>query len=125
MGFGFRNIEHAFASVAKDIVHSANVLSLVASKLEKAAPEIETITGMIDPAAVLIERAAFALLGSAAQAATTVGDATQAKGLNVPLDEESIQQLKQIAAYLTHHGASVDGISSVDSKSRPTVATAS
>jgi hypothetical protein len=125
MGFGFRSMEHAFASVAKDIVHSANIFSLIASKVEKAAPEIEAITGMIDPAAVLIERAAFAILGSAAQAATTVGDATQAKGLNLQLDQESIQELKQIASFLSHHGANLDGVSSLDGKAKPKAATAS
>ena len=124
MGFGFRSMEHAFASVAKDIVHSANILSLIASKVEKAAPEIEMITGMIDPAVVLMERAAFALLGSAAHAATTVSDATQAKGVNLQLDQESIQELKQIAEYLTHHGASLDGLSSVEGKAKPQAATA-
>ena len=103
MGFGFHNIEHAFASVAKDIVKTASVFSLVASRIEKEAPEIEAITGAIYPPAVLMERAAFGLLGAAAQASTTIGDATNAKGLNLQLDSTAIQQLQQIAKYLEAH----------------------
>jgi hypothetical protein len=111
MGFGFHSIEHAFGSVARDIVRTASIFSLVASRIEKAAPEIEAITGAIYPPAVLIERAAFGLLGVAAQASTTIGDATAAKGLNISLDETSIKQLQEIAKYLESHIQSFKGTS--------------
>jgi hypothetical protein len=103
MGFGFHSVEHAFASVARDIVKTASLFSLVASRIEKAEPEIEAVTGAIYPPAVLIERVAFGLLGTAANAATTIDDASKSKGLNIPLDEESIKQLQEIAKVLDSH----------------------
>lgn len=106
MGFGFRNIEHAFASVAKDLVKTATIFSMVASRVEKAAPEIEAITGAIYPPAVLIERVAFGLLGSAANTASTIEDASKAHGLNIALDEQSIKELQEIAKYLKTRVAS-------------------
>ena len=103
MGFGFRNIEHAFSSIAKDMVKTVTIFSVAASRVEKAAPEIEAITGAIYPPAVLIERAAFGLLGTAANAASSVEDAAKTKGLNLQLDEQSITELQQIAKYLKTH----------------------
>lgn len=100
MGFGFHNIEHAFASVAKDIVKTANIFSVIATRVEQEAPEIESITGAIYPPAALMERAAFALLGTAVHASTTIGDASKAHGINIALDEQSILELQQIASYL-------------------------
>jgi hypothetical protein len=116
MGFGFSSVEHAFASVAKDIVKTATIFSLVASRVEKAAPEIEALTGAIYPPAVLLERAAFGLLGTAANAASTVGDASKAKGLNIQLDEKSITELQQIAKYLKSHVASLENFSAFENQ---------
>jgi hypothetical protein len=103
VGFGFKSIEHAFAWTARDIVKGARVAAEIADRAQALAPEIETITGLIDPPAVLIERAAFSLLGSAAKSASDMKDAAQAKGLNISLDQESIQDLQQIAKYLRGH----------------------
>jgi hypothetical protein len=100
MGFGFRNIEHAFASIAKDTVKTATLFSAIASRVEKAAPEVEALTEMVYPPAVLIERAAFGLLGMAANASTGISDATKAGGVNLTLDEQAIKELQQNAAYL-------------------------
>jgi hypothetical protein len=100
MGFGFRNIEHAFASIAKETVKTATLFSAIASRVEKAAPEVEALTEMVYPPAVLIERAAFGLLGMAASASTSIGEATKADGLNLTLDQDAIKELQQIAAYL-------------------------
>lgn len=108
MGFGFRNIEHVFASIAKDTVKTATIVSTIDSRIEKAAPEIEAITGAIYPPAVLIERAAFGLLGLAASASTTISDATKAHGLNLTLDEEAIKELQQIAKYLKTRAGSLE-----------------
>jgi len=116
MGFGFHNVEHAFASIAKDMVRTATIFSVVASRVEKAAPEIEAITGAIYPPAVLLERAAFGLLGTAANEASTIEDASKAKGLNITLDEQSITELQQIAKYLKTHMASFGDLSSFDSQ---------
>ncbi len=103
MGFGFSSIEHAFASLAKDTVKGANLLSVVTSRISEASPEIEAVTEAIYPPAVLIERAAFALLGSATKSAEDIKDATKAKGLNLSLDEQSIRELQAIAKYLRSH----------------------
>jgi hypothetical protein len=108
MGFGFHNIEHAFASVAKDIVRTANIFSVIATRVEKAAPEIEAITGAIYPPAALMERAAFSLLGTAVNTATTIDDASKAHGISITLDEQSILELKQIATYLKTRVPSFD-----------------
>jgi hypothetical protein len=108
MGFGFHDIDHAFASVAKDIVKTANIFSIIATRVENAAPEIEAITGAIYPPAALMERAAFSLLGAAANTATTIDDASKAHGINIPLDEQSILELKQIASYLKTRVSSFD-----------------
>jgi predicted negative regulator of RcsB-dependent stress response len=115
MGFGFHNVEHAFASVAKDIVKTASIFNVVASRVEKAAPEIEALTGAIYPPAVLIERAAFGLLGVAANAANTVGAASAAKGLNISLDEDSIKQLQEIAKLLESHVQAFSNTSLIES----------
>ena len=109
MGFGFHNIEHVFASIARDTVRTATIISAVESRVEKAAPEIEAITGAIYPPAVLMERAAFGLLGLAASASNTISDATKAHGLNIALDEESIKELQQIAKFLKTRAGSLEG----------------
>jgi hypothetical protein len=109
MGFGFHNIEHVFASIARDTVRTATIISAVESRVEKEAPEIEAITGAIYPPAVLIERAAFGLLGLAASTSTTISDATKAHGLNIALDEQSINELQQIAKYLKMRAGSLEG----------------
>ncbi|MDQ6733048.1 MAG: hypothetical protein M3Z35_02855, partial [Nitrospirota bacterium] len=114
MGFGFRSIEHAFASVARDLVKTANIFSLVASRIEKAAPEIEAITGAIYPPAVLMERAAFGLLGAAAHTASSIEDASKAHGINIALDEQSIKELQQIATYLKTRVASFGELGDFD-----------
>jgi len=118
MGFGFHNIEHAFASVAKDMVRTATTFSFIASRVEKAAPEIEAITGAIYPPADLMERAAFGLLGMAANAVSATDDAVQAKGLNLQLDLHSIQELQQIATYLKARVASFEDFSKFEDESR-------
>ncbi|MDW5265929.1 MULTISPECIES: hypothetical protein [Acidobacteriaceae] len=129
MGFGFHSVEEAFASVAKDVVKTANVFSLVASRIGKDAPEIEALTGAIYPPAVLMERAAFGLLGIAANAADGIEDASKAHGLNITLDQQSIAELKEIAAYLkTRVGPlgdlpSIDGQTTTDNVAQP-IATA-
>lgn len=114
MGFGFHNIEHAFASIAKDMVKTATIFSMVAARVEKDAPEIEAITGAIYPPAVLMERAAFGLLGAAANSASTIEDAAKAKGLNLTLDQEAIEELQQIARYLKARVPSFKELSSME-----------
>ncbi len=94
--FKFDSIEHALASVAHDTVVGARASAEALGKAQKAAPEIESITGLVDPQAVIIERAAFAALGALAKAANDTKSATAAKGVSVPLDQETINDYKQL-----------------------------
>jgi hypothetical protein len=94
--FSFDSVEHALASVAHDTVVAGRAVALSANKIQKAAPEIEGVTGLIDPSAVVIERAAFAALGSIAKAANDTAVSASANGLNVPLDEATIKDYSQI-----------------------------
>jgi hypothetical protein len=93
-------VEHAFASAAKEIVSAARfVQSTVLPLLTKASAQastIEAVTGLVSPAAVNIERAAFAVLGVAIK---TLGDGSQAAlagGLNVQLDAALVADIKAI-----------------------------
>ena len=94
MSFGFRNIGHFFATVAGDIVKGARVVASVMLKAQKAEPEIEVISSLFFPQAVELERGAFALLGMAAQAVKEAGDAAEAKGINIVLDQQLIADIK-------------------------------
>src|SRR5438132_8497218 len=100
MAFSFSSIGHAFGSVAKEIVHVAKVIESGIAKVQKSEPFIEAITGLIDPAAVPLERAAFALLGKALAVAHTTEDAAAANGLSLPLDSQEVADLKALAAEL-------------------------
>src|SRR5260370_38952797 len=82
MGFGFKNIGHFFSVVAQDIVKGARTAAIVLQQLQKAAPEVEGITGLIYPQAVELERGAFVLLGVAAHALQKAGDAAAADGVD-------------------------------------------
>jgi len=92
--------DHAFASAAKDIVAASKVIqSSVLPVLTKAATQastIEAVTGLVSPAAVNIERVAFALLGVIIKAITDGGQAIVAGGLNVQLDAALVADIKAI-----------------------------
>src|SRR5579864_8308893 len=101
MSFGFKSIGHFFASVGKDLVGLAKsagpVLAKVDATVTANAPVIEAVTALIDPAAVAIEQAAFALFGTAMQAIQAADQAALANGLNVQLDVATITDLKALA----------------------------
>jgi len=92
--------DHAYASAAKDIVAASKyVQSTVLPTLTKAAAQastIEAVTGLVSPAAVNIERAAFAVLGTIIKAITDGGTAVAAGGLNVQLDAALVADIKAI-----------------------------
>ncbi len=98
----FQKIEHAIASVAHDIVKVARAVVPVLQKVQSQEATVEVLTSLIDPNAVNIERAAFAVLGKVCVAINDAGNAVAANGLNVQLDAQEIADLKDIAAYL--HG---------------------
>ena len=89
----------------------------VLQKVQGQEATVEALTSLIDPNAVNIERAAFAVLGKICVAITDAGNAVAANGLNVQLDAQEIADLKAIAAYL--QGATKSTVISV-----PNLATA-
>ena len=92
--------EHAIASVAHDIVKIARAVVPVLQKVQGQEATVEALTSLVDPNAVNIERAAFALLGKICVAITDAGNAAAANGVNVQLDTQEIADMKGIAAYL-------------------------
>jgi hypothetical protein len=92
--------EHAIASVAHDIVKVARAVVPVLQKVQGQEATVEALTSLVDPNAVNIERAAFAVLGKVCVAITDAGNAAAANGINVQLDAQEIADLKSIAAYL-------------------------
>ena len=100
MAFSFSSIGHAFASVAKEIVHVSKVVEAGLAKVQKSEAFVEAITAVIDPAAVPLERAAYAILGKALQVVHDNGDAAAANGVNIQLDSQEIADLKELIAML-------------------------
>lgn len=92
--------EHAIATVAHDIVKVARAVVPVLQKVQGQEATVEALTSLVDPNAVNIERAAFAVLGKICVAITDAGNAVAANGLNVQLDAQEVADLKTIAAYL-------------------------
>ena len=92
--------EHAIASVAHDIVKVARAVVPVLQKVQGEESTVEALTSLVDPNAVNIERAAFAVLGKICVAITDAGNAVAANGINVQLDAQEIADLKDIATYL-------------------------
>ena len=101
MSFGISTIEHGLAVVAGDIVKGAKAvdafLQAAVAKGATAAPVIEGLTAIVDPAAVVYERAAFQALGLVAKAAADADAATAAKGISISLDQQTWQDF--VAVY--------------------------
>lgn len=98
--FDLKNIEQALATAAHDVVTGARAIASESTKLEAAEPAIEGVTALIDPTAVVVERAAFAALAALAKAANDTSDAGAANGLNVQLDQETIEDFRQLYSTL-------------------------
>lgn len=103
--FKIASIEHALATVAHDIVKGAKAVD---SFIQKAAglakadqPFIDQLLQEVDPAAVPLERAAFAALGLVAKAAGEADQVAAAKGLNITLDAQALADFKTIYAQLS------------------------
>jgi hypothetical protein len=106
MSFGFRNIGHFFATVAGDIVKGARAVASVMVKVEKVEPEVEALSALLFPQAVELERGAFALLRMAAQAVKEAGDATEANGINLVLDQQLIADIKKLVQAIEEYAKS-------------------
>ena len=94
------SLEHAFAVGAQKIVAEGKVIETkVLPFLQKAnatAATVEGVTALIDPAAVAIERSAYAVLGLAIKAIQDGGTAAASGGVNLTLDAALIADLKAI-----------------------------
>jgi hypothetical protein len=97
---GITSIEHALATVAHDVVKGSHAvdtfLQRAIVKGAAAEPVIESLTAMVDPAAVPFERAAFAALGIVAKAAGAADAAAAAKGLTITLDQQTWADFKAV-----------------------------
>jgi hypothetical protein len=105
--FSFKNIGHFFSTVAADIVKGARAAASVMSRAEKFEPQVEALTGLLFPQAVELERAAFVLLGMAAEAVSETGDAVAANGLNIPLDQQLIADIKALIPAIERYAKAV------------------
>ena len=103
MAFGFSSIGHALAWLGHEIVAGTKKVETVAAKVQSEEPIIEAISGIAYPPAVLIEKAAFGLLGKVGSAVTTLDSVEAAKGLNLTLDEQEISEIKAVVDYLKQH----------------------
>lgn len=92
--------EHMLAKAAQDVVAAAKFVShSVLPALQRTAASeqtIEAITSLVDPQAVNIERAAFALLGLAIKTIEDSGTVANAGGMNVSLDALLVSDLRSI-----------------------------
>lgn len=107
MGFSnvFKSFGHAIASAAKYTVTGIKDVVLVANKAQAVAPGIDLLVGALaGPAAAKISDLAFHALGDVANAIEPLGnDLTAdlaAKGLNVQLDLQTINDIKAILPVL-------------------------
>lgn len=105
--FSFQNIGHFFATVAADIVKGARAAVSVMNRAENIAPEVEALTGLLFPQAAELERAAFALLGVAAQVVSETGDAAAANGLNITLDQQLVADIKALIPAIEQYAKTV------------------
>jgi hypothetical protein len=98
--FSITSIEHGIAALAHDVVKGAHAVDAFLQKAAilgaKNAPMIESLTAMVDPAAVPFERAAFAALGLVAKAAGEADAAAAAKGVSITLDQQSWADFKAV-----------------------------
>jgi hypothetical protein len=89
--FGFSSIPHFFATVFKDLHTGLKYAAEhVIPAVQKVEPLIEGVTQLIDPPAVVIERAAFTALGHLITPISTLDSAVQANGLDITLDQQTI-----------------------------------
>lgn len=99
MSFSILSAEHAFAIVASDIVKGAKKIAGVIAKIQTTENIVETLTASIDPAAVPLERAAYASLGILVKAVNDAGNVAVAQtSASIPttitLDVAFINELK-------------------------------
>lgn len=98
MSFGWLTVGHAFASLFHEVVVGSKKVETVLQYVQKDQAEIEAVTGLIDPGAVLIERIAFGALGEVVGAVHSVGQAAAVNGVNITLDAAAVAEIKNLIA---------------------------
>ena len=107
MAFGFANVEHAFASAAKEFVVAekavkAALVKVVPAlqKLQGTEAVVEELTAVaVGPSAVEVERAAYQALAILAKTANDANAAANAGTVNVPLDVTTINDFKALWSF--------------------------
>ena len=101
MGFStaFKNFGHAIATAAKYTAIGIKDVVQFANKSQKIEPEVELLVGALaGPLGTKITSLAFHALGDVATAieplAGDIDATTAAKGLNVPLDVQTVNDIK-------------------------------
>jgi hypothetical protein len=105
IGSIFKNFGHAIATVAKYTATGIEDLIKVANKAQAIEPEVALVVGALaGPLAQQVTDLSFHALGSIAQALEGVGtDASAqvaAQGLNVPLDVQTINDIRAVLPQL-------------------------
>lgn len=92
--------EHRFAKAAQDVVGAAKFITAtvlpILKKTNADAATVEAVTALVDPGAVNVERAAFAVLGAVIKAIEDGQSAAASAGLNISLDAALIADVKAI-----------------------------
>lgn len=96
MAFTWQSIPHAFASLFKDIVTVSRKAQVVLADIQKDAPMIEALTGLVSPQAAIIEQIAFGSLGALIAAVHGTETAASANGLNVAYDASVIAEIRAL-----------------------------
>jgi len=98
------SVEHAIAIAAQKLVAEAKLVTQtivpVLRRAQASEATIESVTALVNPNAVVVERAAFAVLGKILAAMQDGQAAVQASGLNIQLDAQELADLKALAATL-------------------------
>jgi phage-related tail protein len=99
--FAFSSVGHFFAAAFSDLQKACVFVEKVGASVASNAGTVEAITGLVPGVgsqAVLVERAAFSALGMVVAAVHATGAAASASGLNVPLDQATVQAFEQLIA---------------------------
>jgi hypothetical protein len=96
MAFGFQGFGHFVASVSHDIVTLAKKVMPVAQKLAASEQTVEAVTALIDPQAVVIERAAYAILGKVMEAAHSTEKALSGGTVSLQFTTEEVKELEDL-----------------------------
>lgn len=101
MAISFASVGHAFAAVFHEIAVTAKAVEKILVAIAPTSTEVEAITALIPgigAEGVVLERAAYAVLGQVVAAVHSAGAAATANGLNVQLDQDFINDLNALIA---------------------------